>query len=127
MEWPWLLFLVFGVAAVGVTLYGYRKSKKLEGRARDLFQLRNELLFSTVVAVGIVWILLGTTVVPQIHSDNPTIDDLTRSVNELSNALFSLRLAMIAGLTLVFGNVLRAILAFAESVTPKGGVHRPIP
>lgn len=127
MDWPWFLFLMIGVAAIGVTLYGYWKSKKLEGSAINLFQLRNELLFSTVVAIGIVWILLDTTDVQRIYSDNPTIEDLTKSVNELSDALFSLRLAMIAGLSLVFGNALRAILTFAESITPKGDGHRPLP
>lgn len=127
MDWALSLVIVFGIAAVGVTLYGYRRSMKLEGSARDLFQLRNDLLFSTVVAIGIVWILLDTTDVQRIYSDNPTIEDLTKSVNEMSDALFSLRIAMIAGLSLVFGNALRAILTFAESITPKGDGRRPLP
>ena len=127
MGWAWSLLVGFGIAAVGITLYGYWKSKKLEGGALSLFQLRNEMLFSSVVAVAIVWILLDTTDVQRVYSDNPTIDDLARSVNDLSDALLSLRLAMIAGLTLVFGNALKAIFAFAESITPEDDRDRPVP
>lgn len=127
MKWALIWLLVFGIAAIGITLYGNWKSKTLEGKALSLFQLRNELFFSTIIAIGIVWILLDTTNVQRIYSDNPTTDELTKSVNDLSDALFSLRLAMIAGLTLVFGNALKAIFAFAESITPEEDRDRPVP
>ncbi len=127
MTWTWILLLLFGAAAVGITVYGHRKSKTLEGRRKDLFQLRNEFLFSTVVAVGIVFVLLETTEVRGIYAEDPTIEDLKTSINDLRDALFSLRLALIAGLSLVLGNVLRAIYTFIESTVPEEDRHRREP
>lgn len=127
MEWTWVLLLVFGASAVGITVYGHLKAKRLEGQAKSLFQLRNEFLFSAVAAFGIMFVLLETTEVRGIYSDNPTIEDLKVSINELRDALFSLRLAMLAGLSLVLGNVLRAIYAYVESTLPEGDRDKQLP
>jgi lysylphosphatidylglycerol synthetase-like protein (DUF2156 family) len=119
MEWSLFWLIVFSVASIGIAIYGQRKLKTLPFEQRELFQLQNEFLFSAVVAVGIVWILLDTTNVPRLYSETPSAEELKNSINELSDALFSMKLAMIVGLSLVFGNVLKAILTYARSLTPE--------
>ena len=122
MGWSLFWLIVFGIVAVGIAIYGQWKSKELPLVQRNLFHLQNEFLFSFFVALGMVWILMDTTDVPRLYSENPSAEELKNSINELSDALSSLRLAMIVGLSLVFGNVLKAILAYARSVTPEGDV-----
>ncbi len=61
---------------------------------------------------------MDTLAVPKIYSENPTVEQLQASINNLSEAFSTLRMALYIGFMVILVNVLRAIYSFAKASTP---------
>ncbi len=112
------LLIAFGVVLVGVMVVGHSRSKRLPPRRRALSELYFEFLFSGLVACGIVYVLLFKNYVPRIYSENPTVEQLTETINALRDSFETLKYTLYLGLMLVLINLLKAIYAFARTLTP---------